>query len=89
MNFKPSLALSSTAIVVALASTAAWIAGGHRLGWTQTRVPVTVTDEITGITVMHLEPGFSAGVELLAAGLALAVALAFASRQLARRQRTA
>ncbi|MCF3652426.1 hypothetical protein [Synoicihabitans lomoniglobus] len=82
-----------TAALALLATLGTWAATGAHRGWTQNQIPVTVHDEITGIEALHYQPGFVAGVDFLAGGIAAATALAaaagFASRRSARRAATA
>ncbi len=56
-----------------------WLAGGAHRGWTKTSVPVEKTDEVTGLTYREYEPRFQPGVDLLAAGLAIAAVLGLAT----------
>jgi hypothetical protein len=52
-----------------------WAAKGAHRGWSQHRVPVAKTDEITGIAYTEYEDRYVPGVEVLAAGTALAAAI--------------
>jgi hypothetical protein len=81
-----SLRLAALASLVAVAGL--WFATGAHRGWTQTSKVSFQHDEITGIDFPVREKTFVAGVEVLAAGLALAAALA-AAGQFARRRATA
>lgn len=60
-------------ILVAVLCLATWAATGFHQGWTQTQVPHTVTDEITGISKQSYEDGFIAGVDFLGAGILAAL----------------
>jgi polyisoprenoid-binding protein YceI len=44
--------LRTLALLLLVATLAVWVATGANRGWTKTSVPVTRTDEVTGITVM-------------------------------------
>lgn len=44
-----------------------WLATGANRGWTKTRVPKTVADEVTGIEGIVYEKRFVPGVDFLAA----------------------
>ena len=59
--------------VIALSTVAAWLITGAHLGWTQTKIPYKLTDEITGITTTKYKDGLIVGVECLGGGLALAI----------------
>ena len=64
-----------------------WIAGGARLGWTQTSVVAMQHDEITGIDYPVRQAAFRPGVEVPL--LATATAVTFAGMgYVARRRRT-
>lgn len=80
-----SLTLRIAAVVVLSAVLATWIATGRHTGWTQTSVVTMQHDEITGIEYPVRQPGFVAGLEVLALGgftaAALAAASVFASRR--------
>ena len=52
-----------------------WAAKGAHTGWTQNRVPVKQTDEVTGIEYVTYDERFVPGVEFLAAGVGLAAGL--------------
>ncbi len=61
-----------------------WAAKGAHLGWSQNRVPVAKTDEITGIVFTTYEERFVPGVEFLGTGLilgAVCLGIAFFLRQ--------
>lgn len=76
MNFsRLPTALRSGAFVVLGATLIIWIATGRHLGWTQTTITTLHTDEFTGIEYPVHQPGFVAGVEVLAIGIAVATAL--------------
>ena len=49
-----------------------WVAKGAHRGWSQHRVPVSQTDEVTGIAFTTYENRFIPGIEILAGGVALA-----------------
>jgi hypothetical protein len=49
-----------------------WMAKGAHRGWSQHRVPVSQTDEVTGIAFTTYENRFVPGLEILAGGVALA-----------------
>lgn len=60
------------AVVVTLAL---WFFGGPNFGWTKTRVPVTVKDELTGLEGVNWEKRFLPGLDFLGAGLAAGLVL--------------
>jgi polyisoprenoid-binding protein YceI len=68
--------LSWMALGVFAAGSLVWIAGGARLGWTQTSVIVMQHDEITGIHYPVREPSFRPGVEVPLLAIATAAVLA-------------
>jgi hypothetical protein len=49
-----------------------WVTQGAHRGWSQHRVPVARTDEVTGIAFTTYENRFVPGMEVLASGVALA-----------------
>jgi hypothetical protein len=46
-----------------------WLVTGANRGWTKTSVPVTRTDEVTGISVDDYQKRFVPGVDFLGAAL--------------------
>ncbi len=72
-------ALRITAAVALLATLGLWVSTGAHTGWTQTSKVTVQHDEITGIDFPVREKTFVAGVEVIAAGAAVAAALAAAS----------
>ncbi len=58
------------AALLALAIFAYWGAAGFNRGWTKNQVPVTQTDEFTGIEYVSYEKRFVPGIEFLVGGLA-------------------
>lgn len=52
-----------------------WVAKGAHRGWSQNRVPIPQTDEITGIEYITYEERFVPGVDVLLAGTGAAAAL--------------
>ncbi len=74
-----SLTLRVTAIAALLAALGLWVATGSHRGWTQTSKVIQQHDEITGIDYPVRVPGFVAGVEVLAGGVAAAAVLGGAS----------
>jgi hypothetical protein len=71
-----SFALRGAAITALVITLGTWIATGSHVGWTQTSIVKIQHDEITGIDFPVRQEAFIAGVEVLAAGLAAASALA-------------
>jgi len=69
-----------TAVILAVATVAVWLATGADRGWTKTLMPVITVDEVTGIEgpTSH-QKGFWPGVDFLGAGLGAAAVLAGAS----------
>jgi hypothetical protein len=63
------------ALLVFLGVVGFWAAKGAHRGWSQHRVPVPKTDEITGIAYTEYEDRYVPGVEVLAAGTALAATI--------------
>lgn len=80
-----SALLRYAAIAALLATVVTWLGTGAHLGWTQTTLTTLQHDEITGIDYPVHRAGFVAGIEVLAAGLGVAAALAAASGVSARR----
>jgi len=64
------------ALGLALATIGFWAAKGAHTGWTQDRVPVKQVDEVTGLEHITYEDRYVPGIDMLGAGLGLAVALA-------------
>ncbi len=60
---------------IALFCFAFWAAAGWNLGWTKTQIAVKQIDAITGIEFITYKKHFMPGVELLALGVGLSVAL--------------
>jgi len=54
------------AVVLIVAALSLWLTTGANRGWTKTSMPVTRTDEVTGITVDDYQKRFVPGVDLLA-----------------------
>jgi hypothetical protein len=77
VNFRT--ALRAAALVLLLSVLAYWVVKGAHRGWSQNRVPVSKTDEITGIVFTTYDDRFIPGVEVLGAAVALSAALAAAS----------
>ena len=78
--------LRSSALIVSLATLGTWLFTGAHTGWTQTRVAALQTDEITGIEYPVFHDAFVAGVEFLAAGLAIGAVLAASGFWLGRKR---
>lgn len=57
------------AVVLVVGAIAFWAAAGANRGWTKTRVPEKVVDEVTGLEGVQWQDKFVPGVDLL--GLAL------------------
>ncbi|HEY0967985.1 MAG TPA: hypothetical protein VGD88_11400 [Opitutaceae bacterium] len=72
-------ALRISALVIALATAATWVGTGAHRGWTRTTIVEQQFDEITGIQYPVSRPGFIAGLEVLALGIATAAGLAGAT----------
>ncbi len=64
------------ALVMAVATTLAWLALGANRGWTRTSVPVKVTDEVTGLEGIQYHKQFVPGIELLGGAWSGAMLLA-------------
>lgn len=71
--------LQVLALILAVGSASCWVATGAHRGWTQTRVPKKILDDVTGIEAVTYEKRLVIGVDLLGAGFVAAVALAGAS----------
>lgn len=52
-----------------------WAAAGAHGGWSMNRVPINMTDEITGIEYVEYEDRFVPGLEVLVGGAGTAVLL--------------
>ena len=59
----------------ALGTFVLWAAGGFNPGWTKDRIAVETEDPITGLIGISYEETYIAGVEVLAMGTFLGVAL--------------
>lgn len=68
--------LRAAALVLFLAGLGVWIAGGARVGWTQTSTVAMQRDEITGIDYPVRRDAFLPGVEVPLAATAFATLLA-------------
>jgi hypothetical protein len=65
----PLKRLLLVSVLAVLAATAGyWAAKGAHTGWSQNRVPVSKTDEVTGIVFTAYEDRFVPGIEVLGAG---------------------
>lgn len=60
-----------SALVTLLATLGWWTTAGAHRGWSMNRVPVTLTDEITGIAYVEYEDRFVPGIDVLIGGLGL------------------
>jgi len=69
------LVLRATAALLLAGVVILWVVGGAHQGWSMNRVPLTKTDEITGIDYVEYEDRFVAGLEVLAGGTGGAVLL--------------
>ena len=68
--------LAATSLAPLLAAVALWVATGANIGWTKTSAVVMQHDEVTGIDYPVHQPAFVAGVEVLAIGVAVGMAVA-------------
>ena len=59
--------LRIVAAVLLVGSLAFWAAAGANRGWTKTRVPGKVTDEVTGLEGVRWQDKFVPGVDFLGA----------------------
>ncbi|MEM0967502.1 MAG: hypothetical protein AAGJ81_15245 [Verrucomicrobiota bacterium] len=66
----------SLSALVGIATLVVWGLGGFHTGWTQTKIPITGVDEITGIEYTTYDDGFVAGIDFLGGGIAVAVVIA-------------
>lgn len=71
--------LRFTAVLIFAATAITWLATGAHRGWSRTSTVTMQRDEITGIDYPVEQANFVAGVEVLAAGVGLAVLLGGAS----------
>ena len=62
--------LRRASVIIVLAAVAFWLASGANRGWTKTRIPTKVVDEVTGIEAEVYKSGFVPGVDFLGAALA-------------------
>ena len=53
------------AVVLVVGAIAFWAAAGANRGWTKTRVPEKVVDEVTGLEGVQWQDKFVPGVDLL------------------------
>jgi hypothetical protein len=68
--------LAAASLFPLVAALALWVATGANVGWTKTSAVVMQHDEVTGIDYPVHHPAFVAGVEVLAIGVAVAMAVA-------------
>src|SRR5690242_12164473 len=71
--------LRLSAVLLAVAALASWLATGANRGWTKTSVPKKTIDEVTGIEGISYESRFVPGLDFLGAALLGAGALAAGS----------
>jgi hypothetical protein len=64
------------AAVLVVGAIAFWAVAGANRGWTKTRVPEKVVDEVTGLVGIRWQDKFVPGVDFLGAALLGAVVLA-------------
>ncbi len=57
------------ALVLIVGAIAFWVAAGANRGWTKTRVPKKVVDEVTGLEGVQWQDKFVPGVDFLGAAL--------------------
>jgi len=57
--------LRIAALLVAVGVTVFWLSSGAHTGWSMNKVPVTLTDEITGIEYTEYEDRYVPGLEIL------------------------
>ena len=57
------------AAVLLVGSIVCWVAAGANRGWTKTRVPEKVTDEVTGLEGVRWQDKFVPGIDFLGAAL--------------------
>ena len=57
------------AAVLVIGAIAFWVAAGANRGWTKTRVPKKVVDEVTGLDGIQWQDKFVPGVDFLGAAL--------------------
>lgn len=75
-SYRLSRGLRAAALILFLAGLGVWIAGGARVGWTQTSSVTLQRDEITGIDYPVRRAAFLPGVEVPLAAAAFAAVLA-------------
>jgi hypothetical protein len=68
-------ALQTIALGLFFTTIGFWAFKGAHTGWSQNRVPMSKTDEVTGIVYTVYENRYVPGIDLLAGGLGLASAL--------------
>jgi hypothetical protein len=61
--------LRIAAAILMVGSIAFWMAAGANRGWTKTRVPTKVMDQVTGLEGIEWQDKFVPGVDFLAAAL--------------------
>ena len=67
------------ALVLIAGAIAFWAAAGANRGWTKTRVPKKIVDEVTGLEGVQWQDKFVPGVDFLGAAVLGAAVLAGAS----------
>ena len=68
-------ALQTIALGLFVTTIGFWAFKGAHTGWSQNRVPMSKTDEVTGIVYTVYENRYVPGIDLLAGGVGLASAL--------------
>ena len=68
-------ALQTIALGLFVTTIGFWAFKGAHTGWSQNRVPMSKTDEVTGIVYTVYENRYVPGIDLLAGGVGLAGAL--------------
>jgi hypothetical protein len=71
--------LRFAALLTLLGTIAFWTAKGAHPGWSQDRVPVSKTDEITGIVFTAYEDRYVPGIDILGGGALLSALLLVSS----------
>ena len=67
--------LRLAALVIFVAVIAWWAASGRHTGWSRNQVPVTKTDEVTGIEYVEYQKRFVPGIDMIAVGAGLSSVL--------------
>lgn len=67
--------LRIAALLTLLGTLTFWMAKGAHTGWSQDRVPISKTDDVTGIVFTAYEDRYVPGIDILGGGVLLSALL--------------